>query len=97
MWFLFEANNTFRTFEANNNVGDLMETVSFADINNKPVVMVFQDRPRYTGSNEDMAEYDKIVEQMKAVFIRDGYPMYPNIRRAAAAVSRMISYYQKRG
>jgi hypothetical protein len=44
-----------------------------------------------------MAEYDKIVVEMEARFIRDGYPMYPNIKRAASAVSRAISYYEKRG
>ncbi|UCB43998.1 MAG: CoA-binding protein [Dehalococcoidales bacterium] len=70
---------------------------SLNDIANKPVVMVFQDRPRYPGNSDDMAEYDKIVEQMKVKFIQDGYPMYPNIKRAASAVSKMISYYKKRG
>ena len=59
--------------------------------------MVFQDRPRYLSNDDDMAEYDKIVAEMQARFINDGYPMYPNIKRAASAVSKMIGYYEKRG
>ncbi len=74
-----------------------LKRYSLDDIKNKPVVMVFQDNPRYPTESDDMAEFDKIVEQMKDKFITDGYPMYPNIKRAASAVSRMIGYYQKRG
>jgi acyl-CoA synthetase (NDP forming) len=69
---------------------------SLDDIKNKPLVMVFQDRPRYSIAIDEMAEYDRIVAEMEAKFIQDGYPMYPNIKRAASAVSKMIGYYEKR-
>ena len=74
-----------------------LERYSLNDMKNKPVVMVFEDRPRYLSNDDDMGEYDKIVAEMRARFINDGYPMYPNIKRAASAVSKMIGYYEKRG
>ena len=70
---------------------------SLNDMKNKPVVMVFQDTARYYISDSEMQEYDKIVAEMQARFIQDGYPIYPDIKRAASAVSRMISYYEKYG
>ncbi len=73
-----------------------LKRYSLDEIRNKPVVMVFQDRPRFM-NNDDAEEHDKIVAEMEAKFIRDGYPMYPNIKRAALAVSRMIGYYEKKG
>jgi len=33
---------------------------------------------------------------MKDRFIADAYPLYPSIRRAATALSKMIGYYEKR-
>jgi len=74
-----------------------LKRYSLDDIKGKPLVMVFQDNPRFAMDGDGVAEYDKIVKQMKDKFISDGYPMYPNIRRAASAVGRMIRYYQKRG
>ncbi len=74
-----------------------LERYSLGDMKNKPVVMVFQDTSRYYMSSDEIAEYDKIVAEMQARFINDGYPMYPDIRRAALAVSKMIGYYEKRG
>jgi acyl-CoA synthetase (NDP forming) len=70
---------------------------SLNDMKDKPVVMVFQNRPRYMNTEDDAEEYDRIVAEMEARFIRDGYPMYPNIKRAALAVSKMIEYYESRG
>jgi acyl-CoA synthetase (NDP forming) len=74
-----------------------LQRYSLDEIRNKPVVMVFQDRPRFMNSADDAVEHDRIVAEMEARFIRDGYPMYPNIKRAASAVSRMIGYYEKKG
>jgi acyl-CoA synthetase (NDP forming) len=74
-----------------------LKRYSLDDMRSKPVVMVFQDRPRYMNSEDDADEYDRIVAEMEAMFIREGYPMYPNIRRAASAVSKMIGYYEKKG
>jgi acyl-CoA synthetase (NDP forming) len=63
------------------------------DLKGRPVIMIFQDRPRYANGD---SEYDQIVEDMRTRFIGDGYAMYPNMRRAANAVGKMIGYYQKR-
>ena len=73
-----------------------LERYSLQDMKNKPVVMVFQNRPRYSIDDGEMAEYDKIVTEMETRFIQDGYPMYPDIKRAASAVNKMIGYYEKR-
>jgi acyl-CoA synthetase (NDP forming) len=71
-----------------------LERYSLDDMNNKPVAMVFQDTARYYIADDEMQEYDRIVAQMEARFIKDGYPIYPDIRRAALAVSKMIGYYE---
>jgi len=74
-----------------------LKRYSLQDMGEKPVVIVFQNRPRYSTDDDEIAEYDKIVAEMEARFIQDGYPMYPNIKRAASAASKMIGYYEKRG
>jgi acyl-CoA synthetase (NDP forming) len=73
-----------------------LKCYSLEDIESKPMVMVFQDTARYFIDDDRMAEYDEIVAEMRARFIQSGYPTYPDIKRAARAVSKMIGYYERK-
>ncbi len=73
-----------------------LKRYSLDDMNNKPVVMVFQDTARYYIDDNKISEYNKIIAEMESKFIQDGRPIYPDIKRAALAVSKMISYYEKK-
>jgi acyl-CoA synthetase (NDP forming) len=73
-----------------------LKRYSLNDMNNKPVVMVFQDTARYFIDDDKIPEYDRIIAEMESKFINDGYPIYPDIKRAALAVSEMIGYYEKK-
>lgn len=72
-----------------------MERYRLDDLEGKAVALVFQERPRYPGGEAD-AEYERIVEDMRSRFISGGYPIFPNVRRAANAVSKMLAYYRNR-
>jgi hypothetical protein len=65
-------------------------------VGDKPLLIVLQDTARYYIEDDKMAEYDKIITEMEARFIRGGYPIYPDIKRAALAVSKMIGYYERK-
>jgi len=73
-----------------------LKRYSLEDIGNKPLVIVFQDTARYYIDDDKMAEYNKIVTEMEARFIGAGHPIYPDIKRAALAVSKMIGYYERK-
>jgi len=73
-----------------------LKRYSLQDIGSKPLLIVFQDTARYFIDENRMAEYDKIVTEMQVSFIQRGYPIYPDIKRAALAVSKMIGYYEKK-
>lgn len=73
-----------------------LKRYSLEDIGNKPLVIVFQDTARYYIDDDKMVEYDKIVTEMEARFISAGHPIYPDIKRAALAVSKMIGYYERK-
>ncbi len=75
-------------------IDEHMAQYGFEHMNNKPVVLVFGDRPR--GTDSEAAKYEKINDEMKRRLIEAHYPMFPGIRRAASAVDKMISYYEKR-
>lgn len=71
-----------------------MKHFGLENLNGKPAILVFGDRPR--GTDREAAEYEKINTEIKRRLIKAQYPMFPNIRRAASAVDKMISYYEKR-
>ena len=60
----------------------------------RPSVVVFGDRARGTG--REALRYERINNQLKEKLIEMSFPVFPNIRRAANAVSRMLSYYEGR-
>ncbi len=74
-----------------------LKRYSLEQVRDKPVVIVFQDTARYYIDDNKTMEYEKIIAEMQAKFINDGYLIYPDIKRAALAVSKMISYYEKKG
>jgi len=74
-----------------------LKRYSLEQVRDKPVVIVFQDTARYYIDDNKIMEYEKIIADMQAKFINDGYLIYPDIKRAALAVSKMISYYEKKG
>ena len=73
-----------------------LKRYSLEDVVSKPLVMVFQDTARYFIDDDRMAEYDEIVKEMETRFIGSGYSIYPDIKRAALAVSKMIGYYERK-
>ena len=73
-----------------------LERYRLDDLSGKPALLVLQDRPRGMGG-DDTAEYQRIMAEMQERFVKDGRPLYPNVGRAASAVSKMIDYYQRKG
>jgi hypothetical protein len=73
-----------------------MKRYSLEDLGSKPLVVVFQDTARYYIDDDRITDYDKIIAEMQDRFIRNGYPIYPDIKRAALAVSKMIDYYERK-
>jgi acyl-CoA synthetase (NDP forming) len=60
----------------------------------KPFLTIFADMPR--GSRKEAEEFEKIMTEIKTRLISDNLPTYPNMSRAARAVSKMIGYYEKK-
>ena len=65
-----------------------------SNIMNKPVVLIFGDRPRARGSEAE--ELAKISEEINQRLIAQNLPVYPSVGRAARGVSKMIEYYEKK-
>lgn len=63
-------------------------------LNGKPVVIVFGDRARGTG--DDAVAHQQINEELLRRLIADSFPIYPNVRRAAVALGKVVDYYEKR-
>jgi acyl-CoA synthetase (NDP forming) len=78
------------------NLEQHLKRYSLEDVGDRPLVIVFQDTARYYIDADKMAEYDQIITEMEARFIGGGYPIYPDIKRAALAVSKMIGYYERK-
>jgi len=64
-------------------------------VKDKPTALVFGDRPRRRDDPE-AAAYEEINTELKHRLNNAGYPLYPDTWRAASAVSKMISYYEKK-
>lgn len=62
-------------------------------ITDKPIVIVFGNRPRGKGRKED--ELDSLSAQIQQRLIEAKLPTYPSVTRAANAVGKMISCYEK--
>jgi acyl-CoA synthetase (NDP forming) len=71
-----------------------MEQYKLREMTDKPVVSVIGDRPRGRGGEAD--EHVKIMAEMQARFVANNLSTYPNIGRASRALSKMISYYEKK-
>ena len=71
-----------------------MESFGLENLNGKPSILVFGERDH--GSNGKAAGYEEINTEMKRRLNKAGYPLYPGIQRAANAVDKMISYYERR-
>lgn len=67
---------------------------SIHHITDKPVVMVFGNRPRGRGKEAD--ELEILSAQIQQRLVDAGLPTYPSITRAAHAVGKMITYYERR-
>lgn len=50
----------------------------------------------FRGRRQEAEEFGKIMTDIKARLLSDNLPTYPNMRRAARAVSKMIGYYEKK-
>lgn len=75
-------------------IDEHMKMYDLSNIMNKPVVLVFGDRPRSRGSEAE--ELAKISEEIGQRLIAQNLPVYPSVGRAARAVSKMIEYYEKK-
>lgn len=75
-------------------IDEHMKMYDLSNIMNKPVVLVFGDRPRARGSEAE--ELAKISEEINQRLIAQNLPVYPSVGRAARAVSKMIEYYEKK-
>ena len=71
-----------------------MKHFGLESLNGKPTILVFGERDH--GGDGKAAEYEEINTEMKRRLNEAGYPLYPGIQRAANAVSKMISYYEKK-
>ena len=75
-------------------VDEHLKRYGLYDLKGKPVVLVFGDRPR--GSGDEAAAYEKINDELRQRLIEDSFPTYPNVRRASAALAKVVDYYYKR-
>ena len=66
---------------------------SIHHITNKPVVIIFGNRPRGRGKGAD--ELEKILAEIQHRLVKFRLPIYPSISRAAHAVDKMISFYEE--
>ncbi len=63
-------------------------------LHGKPVVIVFGDRARGTG--DDAVAHQQINEELLRRLTAESLPIYPNVRRAAVALGKMVDYYERR-
>jgi len=64
------------------------------NVTKKPLITVFGNRPRGRGDEADeLARLSALIQQR---LVDEGLPTYPSITRAASALDKMLSYYEKR-
>ncbi len=73
---------------------DHFKRMGVEELAGKPTAIVFTERPRRR--NADFPDYEQIVASIKERLISMGFPVYPTVKRAAFALSRVVSYYEKR-
>jgi len=67
---------------------------SLYNITQKPLVVVFGNRPRGLGPGAgELAKINALIQQR---LVDDGLPTYPSITRAANALGKMVAYYEWR-
>ncbi len=75
-------------------VDEHLKRYGLGDLHGKPVAVVFGDRTR--GNGDEAVAYQEINERLRQRLIEDSFPVYPNVRRASAALGKMVDYYEKR-
>jgi len=67
---------------------------SLHNVTKKPLITVFGNRPRGRGEEADeLARLSALIQQR---LVDEGLPTYPSITRAANALDKMLSFYEKR-
>jgi acyl-CoA synthetase (NDP forming) len=63
------------------------------NVTDKPLVVVFGNRPRGKGKEAD--DIASMSAQVQQALVEAGLPTYPNITRAANAIDKVIAFYEK--
>ncbi|MBW2090781.1 MAG: hypothetical protein JRI34_01485, partial [Deltaproteobacteria bacterium] len=71
-----------------------MEHYNFQGLAQKPLLIVFGDRPR--GQGKDAEWYQKTSEQIQERLIEAKLPVYPNVGRAARVANKIVGYYERK-
>ncbi len=80
----FDTSGTF--------IQDSLEApVSVKERSGKPLVMVLSEG----GTEVERMEVEKARRQFRDFYLKAGIPVYPTLERAAAAVAKVVEYYQK--
>ena len=88
----------FRSAEETASVDDFLKPYRLGKLEDKPLIAVMEEARHSVGSNErdDHVSNIEFMEKVKTTLLAAGTPFYPNVGRAAKALSKMIDYYQRK-
>jgi len=66
------------------------------ELNDKPLLAVMEYMSRSTDDDDDSRLFRKMMEEVREKLIEARVPIYPHIKRAARAASKLIDYYEHR-
>ena len=75
---------------------EFLKRYRLKELNDKPLLMVMEDRGPDVNSDDEGASMWKLMEEVREKLTAAKIPTYPGIGRAARAASKLIDYYQRR-
>ena len=73
-----------------------LEQYRLKDLNNKPLLAVMEYMSRSNDDDDDSRLFRKLMDEVRAKLIDARIPVYPSIKKAARAASKLIDYYEHR-
>jgi len=88
----------FHSVEEMASVDNFLKPYRLGKLEDKPLIAVMEEARYSVGSNGRGNHVSTIefMEKVKSTLLAAGTPFYPNVGRAARALSKMIDYYQRK-
>ena len=88
----------FNSVEEMASVDNFLKPYRLGKLEDKPLIAVMEEARHSVDSNErdDHVSNIEFMEKVKTTLLAAGTPFYPNVGRAAKALSKMIDYYQRK-